>query len=112
MSKPSIDRRTFLTAGLAPFAAYGQRDWSRQNPARYPDADIVVLDKRFAKYKISNTAIQRLYTASLWAEGPAWSGEGRYLVWSDIPNDRQLRWLEEDGHVSTFRKPAHYSNGS
>jgi len=79
---------------------------------RYPDPDVVVLDKSFAKYKIGNTPIQRLHTGSLWAEGCAWNGQGRYLVWSDIPNDRQLRWLEEDGHVSTFRKPAHYSNGN
>ena len=110
------DRRSFLTAAaataLAPLTAHAQRDWSGQNPVRYPDPDIVVLDKSFAKYKIGNTPIQRLYTGSLWAEGPAWNGEGRYLVWSDIPNDRQLRWLEEDGHVSTFRHPAHYSNGN
>jgi len=48
----------------------------------------------------------------LWAEGPAWNGVGRYLLWSDIPNDRQLRWLEEDSHVSVFRKPAGNSNGN
>ncbi len=89
-----------------------QRDWSGKNPSRYPDPDIVVLDKRFAKYKIGNTPIQRLHTGMLWAEGPAWNGVGKYLMWSDIPNDRQLRWLDEDGHVSTFRKPAGYSNGN
>jgi gluconolactonase len=111
--KTYLDRRAFLAAtALAPAAAYAQRDWSGQNPVRYPDPDVVVLDKSFAKYKIGNTPIQRLHTGSLWAEGCAWNGQGRYLVWSDIPNDRQLRWLEEDGHVSTFRKPAHYSNGN
>jgi gluconolactonase len=95
-------------------AAFAQgRDYGKNaHPVRYPDPDIVVLDKRFAKYKIGNTPIQRLFTGCLWAEGPAWSGGGRYLVWSDIPNDRQLRWLEEDGHVSVFRKPAGYSNGN
>jgi gluconolactonase len=88
------------------------RDWSGHNPVRYPDPDINTLDKRFKKYAIGNTPIQRLYTGALWAEGPAWNTVGQYLVWSDIPNDRQLRWLEEDGHVSTFHKPAGYSNGN
>src|SRR3981189_3045323 len=115
-SQPLLDRRSFLTASagaaLAPFAAYAQRDWSGLNHVRYPGADIVVLDKRFAKYKIGNTPIQRLFTGSLWAEGPAWNGQGHYLVWSDIPNNRQMRWLEEDSHVGEFRKTAHYSNGN
>ena len=104
--KPDINRRFFLTAAaLLPAAANAQRDWSGKNPSRYPDPDIVVLDKRFAKYKVGNTPIQRLWTGAFWAEGPAWSGEGNYLVWSDIPNNRQMRWLEEDGHVAEFRKP-------
>ncbi len=79
---------------------------------RYPDPDILVLDKRFAKIKIGNTPIQRIYTGLLWAEGPAWNAGGKYLMWSDIPNDRQMRWIEEDGHVSQFRNPAGYSNGN
>ncbi len=106
-----VRRRTFL-ASLATGVACAQRDWSGHNPIRYPDPDVVVLDKSFAKYKIGNAPIQRLYTGALWAEGPAWSSEGQYLVWSDIPNDRQLRWMEDDGHVSTFRKPAGFSNGN
>jgi gluconolactonase len=88
------------------------RDYSGTNPVRYPDPDIITLDKRFKKYAIGNTPIKRLYTGALWSEGPAWNSVGRYLVWSDIPNDRQLRWLEDDGHVSTMRKPAGYSNGN
>jgi gluconolactonase len=110
-----LNRRSFLaataTAAVASVAA--GRDYSRSGaPQRYPDPDIIVLDKRFAKYKIGNSAIQRLYTGTLWGEGPAWNGVGRYLLWSDIPNDRQLRWLEEDGHVSVFRKPSNNSNGN
>ncbi len=110
----SIDRRSFLTAvALAPAAlAQTQRDWSGQQPVRYADPDVIALDKRFEKYRINNTTIQRVWTGSLWAEGPAWNGAGRYLVWSDLPNNRQMRWLEEDGHVSVFRSPSEYSNGN
>jgi gluconolactonase len=109
MSSPT--RRSFLGTVLAG-AASAQRDYSSRNPVRYPDPDIVALDPRFNKYKIGNTPIQRLYTGTLWAEGPAWNGVGRYLVWSDIPNNRQMRWLEEDGHVSVMRQPAGHSNGN
>ncbi len=109
-------RRTFFASAgtvLAAAAARAQqRDWSGQNPVRYPDPDIVSLDERFDKYKLGNTPIQRLHTGTLWAEGPAWNGVGRYLVWSDIPNDVQLRWIEEDGHVSVFRHPSGNSNGN
>ena len=61
---------------------------------------------------VGNTAIQRLYTGTLWAEGVAWNGVGRYLVWSDIPNNRQMRWIEEDGRVTVFRSPSGFSNGN
>lgn len=113
----SLGRRSFLAAGLGGLMAgsrlaNAQRDWSGKDPVRYPDPDIIALDKRFNKYKIGNTPIQRLHTGTLWSEGPAWNSEGQYLVWSDIPNDRQLRWLQDDGHVSTFRNPSGYSNGN
>lgn len=107
-------RRSFLAAaatGIAT-AAFGRDYGPGAEPIRYPDPDIVVLDDRFAPYKIGNTPIQRLHRGTLWAEGPAWNGVGRYLLWSDIPNDVQLRWLEEDGHVTQFRKPAGNSNGN
>jgi gluconolactonase len=110
-----IARRSFLAAaasGIAARVGLGRDFGPRAEPVRYPDPDIVVLDPRFAKYKLGNTPIQRLYTGTLWAEGPAWNGVGRYLLWSDIPNDVQLRWIEEDGHVSRFRKPAGNSNGN
>jgi gluconolactonase len=118
MSQPTPDRRTFLAAAAAAAVTAGAasavaRDYGKNaQPTRYPDADIVVLDKRFEKYKIGNAAIERLYTGLRWAEGPAWDGVGRYLLWSDIPNNVQMRWLNEDGHVSTFRNPSHYSNGN
>jgi len=115
-----LDRRRFLSttarvvaaAALTPALATSARDWSGQETVRYPDPDILVLDPRFEKYKLGNTPIQRLYTGALWTEGCAWSGVGRYLVWSDIPNNRQLRWLDEDGHVSVFRNPSGNSNGN
>ena len=108
-----LTRRTLLAVGTTAFAqTSNKRDWSGQTPTRYPDPDIVELDKRFAKYKIGNTPIRRHHTGTLWAEGTAWSGVGRFLVWSDIPNNRQLRFLEEDGHVSVFREPAGHSNGN
>ncbi|MBS1835286.1 MAG: SMP-30/gluconolactonase/LRE family protein [Acidobacteria bacterium] len=114
-----ISRRSLFALGTTAAAQLSnlsaqqqQRDWTGKTPTRYPDPDVIVLDKRFEAYKIGNTPIQRLYTGTLWAEGPAWSGVGRYLVWSDIPNNRQLRYLEEDGHVSVMRQPAGYSNGN
>lgn len=115
MHNPS--RRSILGAALAAAAtpvlsAQTPRDWSEQNPIHYPDPDILVLDKRFKPYKLGNTAIHRVATGFMWAEGPAWNGVGRYLLWSDIPNNRQMRWLEEDGHVSQFRVPSGYSNGN
>jgi gluconolactonase len=108
-------RRHFINqAGLALGAATFSlaRDWSGQNPVRYPDADIVALDSAFNRYKLGNTAIQRVHTGALWAEGTAWNAVGKYLVWSDIPNDLQLRRLEENGAVSIFRQPAGNSNGN
>ena len=117
---PSTDRRSFLTVAAAAAATVMTRQALARDygpnaqPTRYPDSDIVTLDKRFKKYALGNTPIQRLYHSDkmLWAEGPAWNGVGRYLLWSDIPNDVQLRWLEEDGHVSVFRNPAGNSNGN
>ena len=79
---------------------------------RYPDPNVRVLDPRFAKYRIGNTPLLRLYTGMLWAEGPAWNAQGGYLLWSDIPNNRQYRWLAEDGHISVYRSPANNSNGN
>ncbi len=90
----------------------GERDWSGQNPLRYPDPDIIALDPRFNPYILFNTPIQRLHTGTLWAEGPAWNGVGQYLVWSDIPNNVQMRWLADDNQVTTFRNPSGNSNGN
>lgn len=76
------------------------------------DPDIVVVDPSFNSYIQPNAAITRLWTGALWAEGPAWSGQGRYLVFSDIPTNRQLRWSEDDNRVTVFRSPSNNSNGN
>jgi gluconolactonase len=108
-------RRSFLTTlGTLAAAPLLARDYSRgAAPVRYPEPDVVVLDPdRFGKIKIGNASIERLHTGMRWAEGPAWSGAGQYLVWSDIPNDEQLRWLPDNGAVSVIHKPAGFSNGN
>jgi len=79
---------------------------------RYPDPLIEILDERFAKYRIFSAAVERLYTGCRWAEGPVWFGDGRYLLWSDIPNDRILKWEEETGAVSVYRRPSDFANGN
>jgi gluconolactonase len=118
-----MNRRAFL-AGLGTLPALAQqnrpavspeatpRDWSNQTPVRYPDPDVIALDPRFRRYLSPNFAIHRHYVGTLWAEGPAWNGVGRYLIWSDIPNNVQMRLLEEDSHITTFRNPSGYSNGN
>ena len=83
-----------------------------QESPRYPDPRIEILDPGFAKYRINSAKVERLATGTRWAEGPVWFGDGRYLLWSDIPNDRILRWEEETGSVSVFRKPSSFANGN
>ena len=78
---------------------------------RYPDPAITVLDPRFQKYCIFSAAVERLATGMRWAEGPVWFGDGRYLLWSDIPNNRMMKWEEQTGAVSVFRQPSNYANG-
>ena len=79
---------------------------------RYPDPMVQVLDQSFAKYKLNLAAVERIAHGFRWAEGPVWFGDGRYLLWSDIPNNRILKWEEETGAVSVFRKPSNYANGN
>jgi len=95
-----------------PLPQAGPRDWSGNTPLRYPDPDMIALDPRFQRYIPFNTPIRRHHVGTLWAEGPAWNGVGRYLVWSDIPNNEQLRWIEDDDRVTVFRRPSGNSNGN
>ncbi len=76
------------------------------------DPDVIAVDPSFNGLAQPNTAITRLWTGALWAEGPAWNAEGRYLVFSDIPNNRQMRYIEDDGRVTVFRVPSNNSNGN
>ena len=120
-------------AALAPRLVYGQqapapaparssppsvisnppRDFSPgAPPVTYPDPDLITVDPAFNSLRLGNTPIQRLWTGGLWMEGPAWCSQGRYLVWSDIPNNRQLRFLDDDGRVTVFRSPSGNSNGN
>src|SRR5207237_4017904 len=91
--------------------AYG-RQIMWQPAESHPDPAVEILDPSFAKYRVMLAAVERLYTGCRWSEGPVWFGDGRYLLWSDIPNNRILKWEEETGAVSVFRKPANNSNGN
>ena len=79
---------------------------------RYPDSRIEVLDDRFANCVLGSAALEMLWTGGRWLEGPVWFGDGRYLLFSDIPNNRILKWEEETGGVSVFRKPSNNTNGN
>lgn len=114
------DRRHFLKtitttvagAMISPSIIKSFGDISSIPQTRYPDPAIVIIDKQFEKYFQPNAAVERLWTGARWAEGPAWFGDGRYLLFSDIPNNAILRWTEETGKVSKFRTPSNFSNGN
>jgi gluconolactonase len=114
----TMKRRTFIATAGAASASLAvnplgvAKDWSLPKIVKYPDPAIEILHPSFAKYRQSNAAIERLYTGARWAEGPVWFGDGRYLLFSDIPNNRMLRWAEETGEVSVFRSPSNYANGN
>ncbi len=78
---------------------------------RYPDPAIVALDPSFRKYHLALSAVERLWQGSRWGEGPVWLGDVRCLLWSDIPNNRVLKWEEQTGAVSEWRKPSNNANG-
>jgi gluconolactonase len=85
-------------------------DWPQS--LRYPDPLITALDPRFRKYHVSLSSVDRLYIGTRWGEGPVWFGDLRCLIWSDIPNNRMLKWDEETGAVAVFRKPSNFANGN
>ncbi|MBE7210195.1 MAG: SMP-30/gluconolactonase/LRE family protein [Gluconacetobacter diazotrophicus] len=79
--------------------------------SHYPDPAVIRLDPRFTARQ-GNAAVERIATGFRWAEGPVWFPAARCLLWSDIPNNRIMRWLADDGHVSIFRAPSHHANGN
>jgi gluconolactonase len=83
-----------------------------QPSERYPDPAVRVLDDSFNQYRLPLASVERLYTGCRWSEGPVYFGDGRYVLWSDIPNDRILKWEEETGVVSVFRKTSYNANGN
>ncbi|MCL4544393.1 MAG: SMP-30/gluconolactonase/LRE family protein [Chloroflexi bacterium] len=81
-------------------------------PTPYPDPDVIVIDPSFGRCVVGNTAIRRLWTGAIWAEGPAWSNQGQYLVFSDVVGDVQRRYIWESDSVTAFRNPSYNSNGN
>jgi gluconolactonase len=111
-----ITRRDALAAGATAAAAVALSPkvtlggWEPSE--RYPDPAVKILDPSFAKYRVFNASVERLATGMRWSEGPVWFGDARCVLWSDIPNNRIMRWDEETGAVSIFRKPSNNANGN
>jgi gluconolactonase len=79
---------------------------------RYPDPSVQVLDPSFAKYRLPLASVERLATGMRWSEGPVYFGDARCVLWSDIPNDRIMRWDEDTGATSVYRRPSNNANGN
>ncbi len=108
-----MHRRQFLAAGGAAAllsVTKGRAEWEPSQ--RYPDPLVRIVDESFARYRLSLAKVERIATGMRWAEGPVWFGDGRFLLWSDIPNNRMMKWEEETGAVSVFRRPSNNSNGN
>ncbi len=108
-------RRAVLagTAAAAALAAMSPPAFASWQPSgRYPDPAVQALDPAFNKYKLNLAAVERLATGFRWCEGPVWFGDARCLLWSDIPNNRIMRWDEETGMASVYRKPSNNANGN
>ncbi len=105
-------RRLLAGAGAAAVAALPGAALAWQPAPAYPDPSVQVLDPAFESYRLFNAGVERIATGMRWAEGPVWFGDGRFLLWSDIPNNRIMKWEEETGAVSEFRKPSNYANGN
>src|SRR5690349_9932677 len=100
-------RRRLLGAALAlaPASFVHAQSFSFTPQQRYPDPSVRILDPEFSKYRIYSSSVEQLATGFRWLEGPVWFGDGRYLLVSDIPNNRILRWDETTGEISVFRHP-------
>ena len=109
-----INRRQMLAgAGASALAAATSAPafaaWEEN--ARYPDPRIQTLDPSFNRYRVNNASVERIFTGARWCEGPVWMGDWRSLIWSDIPNNRIMRWDEATGRASVYRQPSNNANG-
>src|ERR1700730_1720305 len=110
-------KRLFLKAGAGVAAlaamprAMAQAAASWQPSQRYPDPAVKIVDPSCARYRLALAKVERIASGMRWNEGPVWFGDGRHLLWSDIPNNRSMKWEEETGAVSVFRKPSNNANG-
>ncbi|MDR3437929.1 SMP-30/gluconolactonase/LRE family protein [Telmatospirillum sp.] len=114
-NSPILTRRSLFLAGGAALATatVTSKAFAQWKPSeRIPDPAVHILDQSFNKYYVSSASVERIATGMRWCEGPVWFGDGRYLLWSDIPNNQIMRWDEQSGAVSPFRKPAGYANGN
>jgi gluconolactonase len=109
-----ITRRGMLVgAGALTTVTVTGRAFGGWEPSeRYPDPAIQILDPSFARYRLALASVERIATNMRWCEGPVYFGDARCLLWSDIPNNRIMRWDEETGRVSVFRKPSNNANGN
>lgn len=108
-------RRSILTtAGAAAIATATHEAVAAdfQQAMRYPDPAVEVVDPSFEKYRNSLNAVERVATGLRWAEGPVWFGDFQTLIFSDVSNNRLMKWDEETGELGVFRKPSNYSNGN
>jgi len=88
------------------------RDFARGHPSIYPDPDVIVVDPSFLPLRRAQGAIYRVWTGALWAEGPTWSNQGQYLVFSDVSGNTLYRYIWDDGRVTVFRRPSSNANGN
>ena len=114
MTTMPVNRRKFLAAaGALGAVAAGSRALAQWQPSpRYPDSRVRTIDASFGKYRLSLAKVERIAEGMRWCEGTVWFGDGRFLLWSDIPNNRIMKWEEETDAVSVFRRPSHNSNGN
>ena len=108
-----IRRMLFVIATAFSVFAIAPRAMAQWQPSqRYPDPAVRIIDSSFSKYRLPLAKVEKIASGMRWSEGPVWFGDGRYLLWSDIPNNRIMKWDEETGAVSVFRKPSNNSNGN
>ncbi|MBC8118891.1 MAG: SMP-30/gluconolactonase/LRE family protein [Burkholderiaceae bacterium] len=110
-------RRTFLKAATGTsLAALGgntrAQSFEFKPNQRYPDASVQILDPGFTKYRIYSSTVEQVATGMRWAEGPVYFPDGGYVLVSDIPNNRIMKFSEKDGSFTVFRSPANYANGN